>query len=79
MVFHCILPFAFDGLGQKSQKYFPTIVVAAFREIREKILVFIRDVYQIRFSNTPFPIAALFDFREKLPIPINRKVFDILQ
>ena len=25
-------------------------------------------MYQIRFSNTPFPIAALFDFREKLAI-----------
>ena len=38
-----------------------------------------RDVYQIRFSNTPFPIAALFDFMEKLAIPRKRKVFDILQ
>ena len=38
-----------------------------------------RDVYLIRFSNTPFPIAALFDFMEKLAIPRKRKVFDILQ
>ena len=36
-------------------------------------------LYQIRFSNTPFPIAALFDFMEKLAIPRKRKVFDILQ
>ena len=26
------------------------------------VLAHTRDVYQIRFSNTPFPIAALFDF-----------------
>ena len=32
-----------------------------------------------QISNTPFPIAALFDFMEKLAIPRKRKVFDILQ
>ena len=48
----------------------------------------IRDVYQIRFSNTPFPIAALFDFigrnsqyreKEKYLIFYNNKYwFDLM-
>ena len=49
-----------------------SIMTQAFRNL----YMTTRDVYQIRFSNTPFPIAALFDFREKLAISRNRKVFD---